>query len=103
MKESMRKANKTSASDWLRSRSDFLLFLLPVSGFVFVAAQRLGTVPVPEGDEAMILQLPYEVLYRGKFAWPMFRLLGGNVENAWHSLRPLYFWIVTGIAKLFGF
>ena len=103
MKELIRKANIRSASNWWRSRVDFLLFLLPVSGFVFVAAQRIGTIPVPEGDEAMILQLPYEVLNRGKFAWPMFRLLGGNIENEWHSLRPIYFWIVTGVAKLFGF
>src|SRR5215471_21041015 len=99
----MLKTNKTSMSGWWRSLADFLLFLLPVGGFVYGAAQRLGTVPVPEGDEAMILQLPYEVLYRGKFAWPMFRLLGGNVENVWHSLRPLYFWIVTGVARIFGF
>jgi 4-amino-4-deoxy-L-arabinose transferase-like glycosyltransferase len=103
MKESIRKADVRPASGWWRSQGDFFLLLLPVGGFVFVAAQRLGTIPVPEGDEAMILQLPYEVLNRGKFAWPMFRLLGGNVENVWHSLRPVYFWTVTGVAKLFGF
>jgi 4-amino-4-deoxy-L-arabinose transferase-like glycosyltransferase len=119
MKETLHQANAASAaptaahrtlttgdrSRWsrgLRARADFGLLLLLAGGFVFVAAQRLGTSPVPEGDEAMIIQLPYEVLHRGKFAWPMFRFLGGNIENVWHSLRPAYFWLVTGVFKLFG-
>ena len=32
----------------------------------------------------------------------MFRLLGGNIENVWHSLRPVYFWMITGVCELFG-
>ncbi|HKQ04641.1 MAG TPA: glycosyltransferase family 39 protein [Blastocatellia bacterium] len=117
MKEALNKADATAATDqaqgsatgkgsgwWhaLRARADFGALLLLIGGFAFVAAQRLGTIPVPEGDEAMILQLPYEVMYRGKFAWPMFRLLGGNIENVWHSLRPVYFWMITGVCELFG-
>jgi 4-amino-4-deoxy-L-arabinose transferase-like glycosyltransferase len=74
-----------------------------IAGFVVLAAQRLGTVPVPDkGDEAFMLQVPYELLYRGKFALPMYRFLGGNIENAWHSLRPVYFLTLSGFYKVFG-
>src|SRR5215813_6212203 len=86
-----------------RSRWDFLLLLLLVGGFVAVAAQRLGAIPVPEGDEAFTLQVPYEMLYRGKLALPMLRYLGGNIENVWHSFIPIYFVLLTGFHKLFGF
>src|SRR5205085_7100159 len=87
----------------LTSNLDFALLAAAVAGFSAVAAQRLGSVPVPDtGDEAMILQVPYEVLYRGKFAWPMYRFLGGDIENAWHSFRPVYYWLMTGFFKLFG-
>ncbi len=82
---------------------DFAAFALVLAGFLFVAAQRLGTVPVPEGDEAFTLQVPYEMLYRGKLALPMLRYLGGNIENVWHSFIPLYFVLLTGFHKLFGF
>ena len=38
---------------------------LVIGGFAYLAAQRLGTVPVPDkGDEAFMLQVPYEILYR---------------------------------------
>jgi 4-amino-4-deoxy-L-arabinose transferase-like glycosyltransferase len=119
MKESPRKANVTSATDaaapsvtdagragwWasLRARADFLLLLLLVGGFVLVAAQRLSTIPVPEGDEAFTLQVPYEMLYRGQLSLPMFRYLGGNIENVWHSFTPVCFLLMTGFFKLFGF
>lgn len=76
---------------------------LIVGAFLFVGAQRLGTVPLPDsGDESMILQIPYEILNRGLFAWPMYRYLGGNIENVWHSFRPAYYWLMTGFFKIFG-
>ena len=87
----------------LRSRWDFLLLAALVGGFVFVAAQRLGAVPVPEGDEAFTLQVPYEMLNHGKLALPMLRYLGGNIENVWHSFTPVCFVLMTGFLKLFGF
>jgi 4-amino-4-deoxy-L-arabinose transferase-like glycosyltransferase len=90
-------------SQVVRRRADFALLLLLVGGFVFVAAQRLATVPVPEGDEAFTLQVPYEMLYRGKLALPMFRYLGGNIENVWHSFTPVCFLLMSGFFKLFGF
>src|SRR5437763_7520513 len=87
----------------LTSNLDLTLLATVVAGFSAVAAQRLGTVPVPDtGDEAMILQVAYEILYRGKFAWPMYRYLGGDIDNAWHSFRPVYYWLMTGFFKLFG-
>jgi 4-amino-4-deoxy-L-arabinose transferase-like glycosyltransferase len=79
-----------------------ILFSLIVGGFVFVAAQRLGTVPVPDTDEAMTLQVPYEMLYRGKLAFPMYRFLGGNIENVWHSFTPVFFLALSGFMKIFG-
>jgi 4-amino-4-deoxy-L-arabinose transferase-like glycosyltransferase len=82
---------------------DFAAFALVLGAFLFVAAQRLATVPVPEGDEAFTLQVPYEMLYRGKLALPMLRYLGGNIENVWHSFIPLYFVLLSGFHKLFGF
>jgi len=82
---------------------DRLLIPLLLLGFVGVAAQRIGAVPIPDdGDESMILQVPYEILHRGKFAWPMYRYLGGNIENAWHSFRPVYYLMLTGFFKVFG-
>src|SRR5262249_25044609 len=39
---------------------------------------------------------------RGKFAWPMYRYLGGNIENLWHSFRPVYYLLLTGFFKIFG-
>src|SRR5262249_31348859 len=76
---------------------------LVIGGFVFVALQRLATVPVHEIDEAYTLQVPYEILNRGKLALPMYRYLGGNIENVWHSLTPLFFLILSGYLKVFGF
>lgn len=87
----------------LRRNFDWALLALILGGFVLVAAQRLGTVPVPDkGDEAFFLQAPYEILYRGKFTLPMYRFLGGNIENVWHSLRPVQFYLLSGFYKVFG-
>jgi 4-amino-4-deoxy-L-arabinose transferase-like glycosyltransferase len=82
---------------------DLAIPTLIITAFILVAAERLGTVPVPEGDEAFTLQVPYEMLYRGKLALPMLRYLGGNIENVWHSFTPVYFVILSGFLKLFGF
>lgn len=87
----------------LKKLCDFLVIPLLLAGFLAIAGQRIGSVPVPDdGDESMILQVPYEILHRGKFAWPMYRYLGGNIENAWHSFRPVYYLLLTGFFKLFG-
>src|SRR5262249_8638747 len=81
------------------------LVVVPVllTAFLAVASQRIGTFPIPDdGDESMLLQVSYEILNRGKFAWPMYRYLGGNIENAWHSFRPVYYLMLTGFFKIFG-
>src|SRR5258705_5841895 len=87
----------------LRFDLDLIIVALVIAAFVAVAAQRLGTVPVPEGDEAYMSQVAYEMLYRNKVAVPMMRYLGGNIENAWHSRTPVYFLLMTGFHKLFGY
>jgi 4-amino-4-deoxy-L-arabinose transferase-like glycosyltransferase len=87
----------------MRSNLDFALVALVIGGFVLLASQRLGAVPVPEGDEAYMSQVTYEMLYRNKVAVPMMRYLGGNIENAWHSRTPVYFLLMRGFHKLFGF
>jgi 4-amino-4-deoxy-L-arabinose transferase-like glycosyltransferase len=97
MNKSVEKLIKIASRYW-----DIALFVLLVAGFVFVAAERLGTVPVPDSDEAMTLQVPYEILYRGKLAFPMYRFLGGNIENVWHSYTPLFFLALSGFMKIFG-
>jgi len=95
--------HQSQRSNRLKYNLDFGIFWLIVAAFVSIAAQRLGTVPVPEGDEAFTLQVPYEMLYRGKLALPMLRYLGGNIENAWHSFIPVYFLTLAGFHKVFGF
>ncbi|HXI88779.1 MAG TPA: glycosyltransferase family 39 protein [Blastocatellia bacterium] len=87
----------------LRLDPGIIIITLIIAAFVAVAAQRLGTVPIPEGDEAFTLQVPYEMLNRGKLALPMLRYLGGNIENVWHSYIPVYFVILSGFHELFGF
>lgn len=87
----------------LRRYLDFVAVGCVAGGFALVASQRLGSVPVPDsGDEAMILQVPYELIHRGEFAWPMYQLLGGNIEHVWHSLRPVYYFLLTGFFEVFG-
>ena len=49
-----------------RRHYDLIFFAILLAGFVFITAQRLGTVPIPETDEAYTLQVPYEMLFRGK-------------------------------------
>lgn len=82
---------------------DFLLVTVVISSFAYIAAQRLGTVPVPEGDEAYMSQVSYEMQYRNKVAVPMMRYLGGNIENAWHSRTPVYFLLLRGFTRVFGY
>ncbi len=86
----------------LRYHLDLALLALILSGFVLVTAQRLGSVPLPETDEAYTLQVPYEMLVHGKLALPMLRYLGGDIENHWHSYTPVYFVILGGFLKLTG-
>jgi len=86
-----------------RRHYDLIFFALLLTGFVFITAQRLGTAPLPETDEAYTLQVPYEMIFRGKLALPMLRLLGGNIENVWHSYTPVFFVILTGFFKVFGY
>jgi 4-amino-4-deoxy-L-arabinose transferase-like glycosyltransferase len=86
----------------LRHNLDFVLLAIIIAAFVAVAAERLGSVPVPDTDEAMTLQVPYEMLNRGKLAFPMFHYLGGNIENVWHSYTPVFFLALSGFQKVFG-
>jgi len=87
----------------LAARWDFLLFAIVMCGFLFVATARLADVPVYETDESYTLQVPYEMLHHGRLALPMYRFLGGNIEQVWHSLTPLFFLLLSGFLKLFGF
>src|ERR1044071_7958737 len=38
----------------------------------------------------------------GQIALPMYRYLGGNIENSWHSYTPVYFVLLGAHFKLFG-
>lgn len=76
---------------------------LVVVSFLLVATVRLGEAPVYETDESYTLQVPYEMLHHGRLALPMYRFLGGNIEQVWHSLTPLFFLLLGGFLKLFGF
>ncbi len=88
--------------NFIRRNFDLWLFMILVVGFALIAAFRLGTVPVPETDEAYTLQVAYEMDNHGKIALPMYRYLGGNIENAWHSYTPVYFLLLGGFFKVFG-
>jgi 4-amino-4-deoxy-L-arabinose transferase-like glycosyltransferase len=81
---------------------DVLLFGLIAGSFVYVASVRLEEVPVPQTDESYTLQVPYEMLNHGKLALPILRYLGGNIENVWHSYTPVFFVILSGFFKVFG-
>jgi len=87
---------------FLKKYFDFAILALVIAGFVYVAADRLATVPLPDTDESMTLQIPYEMLNHGKLGFPMMRFYGGNIENAWHSLTPLAFVTLSGFLKAFG-
>jgi 4-amino-4-deoxy-L-arabinose transferase-like glycosyltransferase len=94
---------KGRSTQWVKRNLDLALFASVGAGFAGAAALRLGTYPVYETDESYILQVAYEILNRGKLALPMYRFLGGNIENVWHSFTPLYFVSLSGFLKLFGF
>src|SRR5262249_35427185 len=85
-----------------RKSFDLMLMALVVAGFLAIAAQDLGTVPVPDTDESYMLQTSYEMIYRGKLALPFRRLLGGNIETTWHSFTPVHYVLQSGFLKLFG-
>ncbi|HSB11006.1 MAG TPA: glycosyltransferase family 39 protein [Blastocatellia bacterium] len=87
---------------FLRKYCDFAALALVLGGFLYVATQKLATVPVPDTDESYMLQTSYEMLYRGKLALPFRRFLGGDIENNWHSFTPLHYVLQSGFLKLFG-
>lgn len=93
----------TKPVQWAKKNWDLALLVSLAAGFAAVAGTRLGTYPVYETDESYILQVAYEILHRGKLALPMYRFLGGNIENVWHSFTPLYFFSLSGFLKVFGF
>jgi 4-amino-4-deoxy-L-arabinose transferase-like glycosyltransferase len=86
----------------LKNNFDLVIFVLLITGYLFLATQRLATSPIYETDESYTLQVSYEMLNRGNLALPMYRYLGGNIENVWHSFTPLYFVLLSGFLKLFG-
>ncbi|HVG19593.1 MAG TPA: glycosyltransferase family 39 protein [Blastocatellia bacterium] len=86
----------------LRSNFDLVIVALIVAAFVFVASRRLGDVPVPETDESYTLQVAYAMVNRGQLSLPMYRYLGGNIENVWHSYTPVYFAALGGFFEIFG-
>ncbi len=90
--------------NFLKRNFDFAILAALLLIFVSVASIRLGEVPVPDkADEAFTLQVPYEMLNHGQISLPMYRLMGGNIENVWHSYTPAYFVFLSGFFKLFGF
>ena len=91
----------TGAREIFKRQFDLFIFALLFGAFIFVAAQRLGATPVPETDEAYTLQVGYEMVNRGQLSLPMYRYLGGNIENVWHSYTPLYFVILSAYFKIF--
>jgi 4-amino-4-deoxy-L-arabinose transferase-like glycosyltransferase len=86
----------------LRNNFDLLILAVLVTAFVLVACHRLGAVPVPETDEAYTLQVAYEMVNRGQLSLPMYRYLGGNIENVWHSYTPVYFVALSSFFEIFG-
>lgn len=78
------------------------MLALIIAAFVGLAARRLETVPVPEIDEAYTLQVGYEMLNHRQISLPMYRFLGGNIENSWHSYTPVYFLMLSGFLKIAG-
>lgn len=90
------------AIPFFKDKFDLLLLALIVTAFVLIASTRLGHVPVPETDESYTLQVAYEMVNRGQLSLPMYRYLGGNIENVWHSYTPVYFVLLSGFLKLTG-
>jgi len=81
---------------------DLLVAAAVITLFIVIAAQRLSDVPVPETDESYTLQVSFEILNRGQLSLPMYRYLGGNIENVWHSYTPLFFVFLSAFLKVFG-
>jgi 4-amino-4-deoxy-L-arabinose transferase-like glycosyltransferase len=86
----------------VKNNFDLALLAIIIAGFIPIAASHLGTAPLPDTDESMTLQVPYEMLRHGKLAFPMYRHLGGNIENVWHSYTPVFFLLLSGFMKIFG-
>ncbi|HST24292.1 MAG TPA: glycosyltransferase family 39 protein [Blastocatellia bacterium] len=91
----------TGAREIFKRQFDLFIFALLFVAFLSVAGQRLGATPIPETDEAYTLQVGYEMVNRGQLSLPMYRYLGGNIENTWHSYTPLYFVILSAYFKVF--
>src|ERR1044072_1267346 len=85
-----------------KNNFDLALLAIIIVGFITIAASHLGSAPMPDTDESMTQQVPYEMLNHGKLAFPMYRHLGGNIENVWHSYTPVFFLMLSGFLKLFG-
>jgi 4-amino-4-deoxy-L-arabinose transferase-like glycosyltransferase len=86
----------------IRNHFDFILFALLITAYLFLATEQLASAPIYETDESYTLQVAYEMLTQGKLSLPMYRYLGGNIENVWHSFTPLYFVLLSGFLKIFG-
>lgn len=86
----------------LKKNFDLIFLTLIIAAFLYVALPKLGSVPLPDTDESMTLQVPYEMVNRGKLAFPMYRYLGGNIENVWHSYTPAFFVMLASFQKFFG-
>lgn len=86
----------------LKRYLDLAALVVIIGGFLYVAGQKLSSVPVPDTDESYMLQTSYEMLYRGKLALPFRQLLGGDIENNWHSFTPLHYLLQSGFLKIFG-
>jgi 4-amino-4-deoxy-L-arabinose transferase-like glycosyltransferase len=86
----------------LRKNFDIIVMAIIIASFLLVAGQGLASVPVPDTDESYMLQVSYEMIYRGKLAQPFSRYLGGNIENTLHSFTPVYFVMLSGFLKLSG-
>src|SRR5260370_11188409 len=93
----------SSIIEIIRRNYHLVILLAVIGGYVWVASHHLASSPMPDsGDEAMTLQVSYEMLHRGQLSLPMYRYLGGNTENAWHSFTPVFFLILSGFLKVFG-
>src|SRR5262249_42446760 len=86
----------------LKNNFDFLFLSLIIAAFLYVALPKLSIAPLPDTDESMTLQVSYEMLNRGRLAFPMYRYLGGNIENVWHSYTPVFFAMLASFQKVFG-
>ncbi len=86
----------------IKNHFDFIFFALLITAYLFLAAQQLASAPIYETDESYTLQVAYEMLTQGHLGLPMYRYLGGNIENVWHSFTPFFFVLLSGFLKIFG-